>query len=169
MSSWAYCDHICGFLWLQSVIDDGYGIIFGCHVHWNSQNGLKVVVEVGSCNQLYKIKNHANHQNSLKENRLGLNCKMKHRIIAYLHSNVKINYLIPVNPHIPICIENSNSHVRTSISSLYLFWSICTWTSSSESNQSLSMSQSWRRVHSKRKQKLVNVLIIMPHTNTRIF
>ena len=40
-----YCDHIQGFQWLQLVIIEGYGTPLGCHMHWNSQNGLEVLLE----------------------------------------------------------------------------------------------------------------------------
>ena len=45
MSSWASCDHIWGYNWLQLVIYDGYGTIHGCHVQWSSQKGLEVMLE----------------------------------------------------------------------------------------------------------------------------
>ena len=36
---------MCGFLWVQLVILDGYGTIVGRHVHWKRQNGLEVMLE----------------------------------------------------------------------------------------------------------------------------
>ena len=39
------CDHIQGFQWLQLVINDGYGTPLVCHLHWDSQRGLEVVIE----------------------------------------------------------------------------------------------------------------------------
>ena len=36
---------MCGFLWVQLVIPDGYGTIVSCHMHCNSQKGLEVLLE----------------------------------------------------------------------------------------------------------------------------
>ena len=39
------CDHIQWFHWLQFVIHHGYLTFDGCHIHWNKQKELKVMLE----------------------------------------------------------------------------------------------------------------------------
>ena len=42
---WWCCGHIKGFPCLQLVINDGYGTQLGCHMLWDSQRSLEVVLE----------------------------------------------------------------------------------------------------------------------------